>query len=158
MSYDEQPDGDSHGECAAEIHKLRDVLIRAGFVECDIAACNCGSWHHRYGLPERMVEIHEALQEAGVLNNQTGNLALNAIRQLVQERDAAVQDAERYRWLAKKAFTDERDGGYVRFYVFPHITYADGSTFEGRKPTYYTTLDAAIDAARSAARKEGNTL
>jgi hypothetical protein len=67
-----------------------------------------------------------------------------------QERDAAVADAERYRWLAKKAFTDERDGGYVRFYVFPHITYADGSTFEGRKPTYYTTLDAAIDAAIAA--------
>lgn len=62
--FDEQPDGDPHGECAAEIHRLRDVLIRAGFVECDIPACNCGSWHHRYGLPERMVEIHEVLREA----------------------------------------------------------------------------------------------
>ena len=26
MSFDEQPDGDPHGECAAEIHKLRDLL------------------------------------------------------------------------------------------------------------------------------------
>ena len=26
MSFDEQPDGDPHGECEAEIHKLRDLL------------------------------------------------------------------------------------------------------------------------------------
>ena len=26
MSFDEQPDGDIHGECAAEIRKLRDLL------------------------------------------------------------------------------------------------------------------------------------
>ena len=26
MSFDEQPDGDPHGECAAEIHMLRDLL------------------------------------------------------------------------------------------------------------------------------------
>lgn len=32
--------------------EMRDVLLRNGFVECDISACNCGSWHHRYGLPE----------------------------------------------------------------------------------------------------------
>ena len=100
--FDEQPDGDPHGECAAEIHRLRDVLIRAGFVECDIPACNCGSWHHRYGLPERMVEIHEVLQEADVLNNSTGNLAVNAVRQLAQERDAAMADAERYRWMKRE--------------------------------------------------------
>ena len=26
MSFDEQPDGDPHGECAAEIHRLQDLL------------------------------------------------------------------------------------------------------------------------------------
>ena len=26
MSFDEQPDGDPHGECVEEIHKLRDLL------------------------------------------------------------------------------------------------------------------------------------
>lgn len=28
MSFDEQPDGDPHGECAAEIAKLRNALLR----------------------------------------------------------------------------------------------------------------------------------
>jgi hypothetical protein len=37
----------------AEIARLRDVLTSKGFVECGIPACDCGSWHHRYGLPER---------------------------------------------------------------------------------------------------------
>ena len=39
-----------------ETAMLRDVLMRSGFVPCDIPACNCGSFHHRYGLPERMNE------------------------------------------------------------------------------------------------------
>lgn len=26
MSFDEQPDGDPHGECAAEIHRLQELL------------------------------------------------------------------------------------------------------------------------------------
>ena len=69
---------------------MQDVLRRNGFVECDIQACNCGSWHPRYGLPERMQEIRDALIEAGVLNNDTGNLPLNAIRKLTAERDAAI--------------------------------------------------------------------
>lgn len=34
MSYDEQPDGDPHGECAAEIHKLQDVVRR--LLSCNI--------------------------------------------------------------------------------------------------------------------------
>ena len=35
MSYDEQPDGDPHGECAAEIHRLeaeRDAQIQFAFL------------------------------------------------------------------------------------------------------------------------------
>jgi hypothetical protein len=68
---------------------LRDVLRRNGFVPCDIAACNCGSWHARYGLPERMDEIKQALADAGhPLSNENGNLTLNALTQLVVERDA----------------------------------------------------------------------
>lgn len=47
------------------VEELRDVLRRNGFVPCDIAACNCGSWHPRYGLQERWEEIKEAVSEAG---------------------------------------------------------------------------------------------
>jgi len=36
MSYDEQPDGDPHGECAAEIHRLEQscAALRALLREC----------------------------------------------------------------------------------------------------------------------------
>lgn len=70
------------------VEELTDVLRHHGFVECDIPACNCGSWHQRYGLRERFDEINELLSEAGVLNNDTGNLATNAIKKLIAERDA----------------------------------------------------------------------
>ena len=71
-----------------ERDELRDVLLRRGFVPCNVPACNCGSWHHRYGLPERMQEIKDALAEAGhELSNANGNLTLNALKALVAERD-----------------------------------------------------------------------
>lgn len=70
------------------IDSLRDVLIRHGFVRCSIPACACGSWHPRYGLTERFEEIKEALAEAGhPLTNDNGNKALNALRELIKERD-----------------------------------------------------------------------
>lgn len=70
-----------------------DALRRAGFVECDIPACNCGSWHARYGFPERWRELADQLEEAGhPLCNENGNLMLNALRELVAERDALKTD------------------------------------------------------------------
>lgn len=69
--------------------KLLDVLRQNGFVECDIRACNCGSWHHQHGLPERFAEIKELLSSAGVLNNNTGNLPSEAIKLLIMQRDEA---------------------------------------------------------------------
>jgi hypothetical protein len=71
------------------IDNLRDVLLRNGFVRCDIAACNCGSWHHRYGLRERFNEFKDALTEAGHPPcNDNGNLPIRALAELIQERDA----------------------------------------------------------------------
>lgn len=68
--------------------ELQDVLIRNGFVRCDIAACNCGSWHARYGLRERFEELKEMLDEAGhPLCNENGNLVRNALQSLIEERD-----------------------------------------------------------------------
>lgn len=75
-------------ELEAERDRLQDVLARNGFVRCDIPACNCGSWHARYGYPERMAEIKDALAEAEhPLSNANGNNTLNALRGLIAERD-----------------------------------------------------------------------
>jgi len=64
------------------------VLLNAGFVRCDSAACGCGSWHHRYGYPERMREIKEMLEGAGhPLTNVNGNLLRNALAELIAERE-----------------------------------------------------------------------
>ena len=82
-----------------ELAALRDVLIHSGFVECDIPACNCGSWHQKYGLPERWAEIKELLCYAEVLNNDTGNTPLNAIKKLISqlaERDAEIARLREY--------------------------------------------------------------
>ena len=76
---------DEDNETADE---LRDVLRRNGFVRCDIAACNCGGWHARYGLPERWDEVKDALAEAGhPLCNKNGNLVRYALKDLIEERD-----------------------------------------------------------------------
>lgn len=96
----------------AERDDLRDVLLRSGFVPCDVPACNCGSWHHRYGLPERMRDIEDTLSEAGhELSNANGHLPINALKALVAERDElrrqlaeAELDAQRYRWLRPRFF------------------------------------------------------
>ncbi len=69
--------------------ELRDVLIRNGFVKCDALMCGCGSWHARYGLPERMSEIEHALADAGhPLDNNNGHLPLRALMALIAERDS----------------------------------------------------------------------
>lgn len=73
---------------ARERDDRADALGLNGFVPCDIPACNCGSWHHRYGLPERMTELKDALAESGhPLCNANGNLPRNALRELIAERD-----------------------------------------------------------------------
>ena len=70
------------------VEELQDVLIRNGFVRCDSAACNCGSWHARYGLPERWDEVKTALAEAGYpLCNENGHLVIEALKALIDERD-----------------------------------------------------------------------
>lgn len=76
-------------ELERERDALTDILRRHGFVPCDIAACNCGSWHHRYGLRQRMDEVKEALADAGhPLCNENGHLVSKALAALIEERDA----------------------------------------------------------------------
>lgn len=81
----------------AERDALQAVMERYGFVRCDAPACNCGSWHPRYGLPERMQELKDDLAAAGhELCNANGNLVRNALRDLIRERDKAVKSLRHY--------------------------------------------------------------
>lgn len=76
----------AHTETADE---LCDVLQRNGFVRCDIAACNCGSWHARYGYRQRLEEVTELIVDAGhPLTNENGHLVKLALSELIAERDS----------------------------------------------------------------------
>ena len=71
------------------IEELHDVLQRNGFVRCDIAACNCGSWHARYGYRQRLEEVTELVTDAGhPLTNENGHLIKLALSELIAERDS----------------------------------------------------------------------
>lgn len=68
--------------------EVEEFLRFHGFVPCDSIACNCGSWHERYGWIERVHDIEYVLADAGYpLTNKNNNLILNALKQLVNERD-----------------------------------------------------------------------
>lgn len=83
-----QSDSAPAPQASMQASELEDVLFRNGFVRCDIAACNCGSWHARYGLPERLAELKELLADAGhPLCNENGNLISKALQELIAERD-----------------------------------------------------------------------
>lgn len=60
----------------AEAERLRTELIRTGSRECDIPACNCGTWHHQspLGAYRRGAEaMREACaREASVCANHRG--------------------------------------------------------------------------------------
>lgn len=100
---------DPYKELREERDELRDVLLRNGFVECDISICNCGSWHARYGYPERMQNIKELLSDAGhPLSNDNGNLVINALRQLVSERDALKEALEESQSLFAAMLHEQR--------------------------------------------------
>ena len=59
------------------------VLQNAGFRRCDIAACNCGSWHQVGGFKARFDEIKEAVEDAGYSTN--GKLLLDVVREVAEK-------------------------------------------------------------------------
>ena len=78
-----------------ERNALTSTLRHEGFVECDIAACNCGSWHHRYGFPERWQELKDILADAGhALCNDNGHLMHKALAELVEENALLKQQRD----------------------------------------------------------------
>ena len=89
---------------------LRDVLRRNGFVRCDVAACNCGSWHARYGLTERWTEVKDALHDAGHPPcNENGNLVSKALYALIAERDSLRAELATFTPLRAKGVVDADD-------------------------------------------------
>lgn len=125
----------------SEADALRDILRRNGFVECDIPACNCGSWHARYGLPERWDEIKSDLAEAGFpLTNENGHVARKALAALIAEAEALRLDAERYRFIRNDPAGFE--------ITVAELNEDDWETWVAGYPA--AELDAAIDAAMKA--------
>jgi dephospho-CoA kinase len=112
-----------HTETADE---LRDVLFRNGFARCDIAACNCGSWHARFGLPQRMEEIKEILSDAGhPLTNENGHLVKLALSELVAQRDELTEACKRLLHCMDLAGWDGDDAA---IFARAAIKHAEGTT------------------------------
>lgn len=64
------------------LEKAEWVLRAAGFRECDIMACNCGSWHQVGGFKLRFDEIKEVVEEAGYSTN--GRTLLKAVTAMAE--------------------------------------------------------------------------
>lgn len=63
-----------------ELEARRDFMRRNGYRFCDIAACNCNSWHRGHA-EDRLSEIDFMLADYGVDRN--GVTLIDAIRELV---------------------------------------------------------------------------
>lgn len=63
----------------AEAYRALDFLRRAGYRRCDIAACNCGSWHGGHA-EDRLAEIKAALDDTGA--PQCGGILVDRIKAL----------------------------------------------------------------------------
>jgi outer membrane murein-binding lipoprotein Lpp len=80
----------------SEVDDLKDILLRNGFVPCDVPACNCGSWHPRYGATALIREIATALEDGGISTNGiTIPAAVNSLIAKNAELEQRVKDARR---------------------------------------------------------------
>jgi len=70
------------------LDKAEWVLANSGFIRCDIAACNCGSWHQVGGYRARFDEIKEVVEAAGYSTN--GRTLLDAVKAMAADKDAPV--------------------------------------------------------------------
>jgi hypothetical protein len=76
------------GEWKARAEKAEDFIRSEGYRRCDVMVCNCGSWHGGH-LSDRMREIREVLDDAGLIGNDYGNRNSGGVALLVDQRDAA---------------------------------------------------------------------
>lgn len=89
---------------------MQHTLERHGFRRCDIAACNCGSWHQMGGLVARWEELADVLAAAGhPLTNANGHLLRKALKALVAERDLLAKECG----AARKMMDENQDAVVV---------------------------------------------
>jgi hypothetical protein len=71
---------DREADLAARVEELEDFIRRRGYRRCDIAACNCNSFHGG-NAEDRLAEIREALQEADI--NTNGVTLIDSLKDLI---------------------------------------------------------------------------
>lgn len=79
-------------EYKSRMEIAEDVLERSGFRRCNIAACNCGSWHQVGGFKLRFDEIKEVIEEAGYSTN--GRVLLDAVKQMANDASEILRAVE----------------------------------------------------------------
>lgn len=96
-AYASDPCADLQHQLAAELlaareaeRELVDVLRLNGFRKCDVPACNCDSWHQVDGYAARFREIDDAI------GDHNGKTLLQAVQEVLAERDAARAEAKKY--------------------------------------------------------------
>jgi len=113
MSFDEQPDGDIHGECAAEIYRLEREVSRTSAVlrmandrwerACDIFQRACDIFQKAQDQLDACspyLKEGEAVADALIRMQKEITTLRNAAMQQWADRGACdKEDAERYRWL-----------------------------------------------------------
>jgi hypothetical protein len=74
-----------------EEQDARWFLEREGYRRCDVAACNCGSWHGGHAM-QRLTEIEDALTDAGIEMN--GKTILQGVRELAASASSSTAQNE----------------------------------------------------------------
>lgn len=132
-----------YGESAR--HKGHDSV---GFSPADVLALL-----DRLEFAERMRnEAEKDLGEQSLLLIQ----AYGDLDSAERERDELRKDAERYRWLEKRARRDGRDDGWTGIYELYPVRAWDDTPYSAERGEgfHYHTLADAIDAAMSKERGE----
>lgn len=135
------------------ITRMEAFLEQSGYRRCDIAACNCESWHGGHAN-ERLREISDSLQEAGLNGGTVHGGVLEFIRRAEAEKARADAAAQRVTaleqalaaFLAKLSEVEEATKGA---FIIAHIHGCgyDGPNYGAEKDALLALLHAAGEAA-----------
>ena len=142
MSYDEQPNGDIHGECALEIKTLNTRIAE---------------------LEQQNENAKGLLCDAAKLANDY--IALDSYSTCLREQlEAALKDAERYRWLRDRmqirfmesvsgdkraAFAMRIGHSFCDSTLDPARGWTDPKYFVAQQNRVNAAIDAAIEASKA---------
>lgn len=94
MSFDEQPDGDIHGECAFEIHSLQQQLASCQAALADTEALEIGTGERLAKVEQRLAAANGLIAEQNKLGKERQEWALHTsdvIRSLNQQLAEALE-------------------------------------------------------------------